>query len=72
MHEGWGVQGGRWGGGCVAPHLRCVVRPPLPRYCCRYVRDMNRDEGPEEALSDFIRFPQWMWRNTVVRDFLGW
>ena len=26
----------------------------------------------EEALSDFIRFPTWMWRNTAVRDFLNW
>ncbi len=26
----------------------------------------------DEALSGFDRFPAWMWRNTVVRDFLDW
>lgn len=30
------------------------------------------DQTAEEALGDFIRFPQWMWRNTAVRDFLTW
>jgi erythromycin esterase-like protein len=30
------------------------------------------DASPEDALSDFIRFPQWMWRNTAVRDFVAW
>jgi predicted phosphoribosyltransferase/erythromycin esterase-like protein len=26
----------------------------------------------EEALSDFRRFPRWMWRNTDVVDFVKW
>ena len=30
------------------------------------------DDSPEEALRGFERFPAWMWRNTVVRDFVGW
>jgi erythromycin esterase-like protein/predicted phosphoribosyltransferase len=38
----------------------------------RYVRDTGDDTSPVEALDDFRRFPQWMWRNTVVRDFIGW
>ena len=25
-----------------------------------------------EALGGFLRFPQWMWRNTDVLDFIGW
>jgi erythromycin esterase-like protein len=25
-----------------------------------------------EALGGFTRFPAWMWRNTVVRDFVEW
>src|SRR5205823_5714074 len=25
-----------------------------------------------EALNDFRRFPSWMWRNTVVVDFIEW
>jgi erythromycin esterase-like protein/predicted phosphoribosyltransferase len=38
----------------------------------RYVRGMGDDAGAEEALSDFRRFPAWMWRNTVVADFVEW
>jgi erythromycin esterase-like protein/predicted phosphoribosyltransferase len=38
----------------------------------RFVRGESDDESPEEALSDFRRFPAWMWRNTVVAEFVGW
>lgn len=38
----------------------------------RYVRSLGEDQTPEEALRGFERFPAWMWRNTVVRDFVGW
>ncbi len=43
----------------------------------RYVRGLDsisggEDDSPEEALRGFQRFPAWMWRNTVVRDFVGW
>lgn len=38
----------------------------------RYVRGVGEDSTPEEALRGFQRFPAWMWRNTVVRDFVGW
>jgi len=38
----------------------------------RYVRGLGTDDTPEEALRGFERFPAWMWRNTVVRDFVGW
>lgn len=38
----------------------------------RYVRGLGGDDSPEEALRGFERFPGWMWRNTVVRDFVGW
>jgi erythromycin esterase-like protein/predicted phosphoribosyltransferase len=38
----------------------------------RYVRGESDDDGPDEALSDFRRFPVWMWRNTVVEEFVGW
>jgi len=38
----------------------------------RYVRGTGDDQSPEEALRGFQRFPAWMWRNTVVRDFVGW
>jgi erythromycin esterase-like protein len=33
----------------------------------RYVRG-----GSEPPLEDFHRFPQWMWRNSDVRDFVDW
>ena len=38
----------------------------------RYVRGLGGDDSPDEALRGFQRFPAWMWRNTVVRDFVGW
>lgn len=38
----------------------------------RYVRGRSPDSSAEEALEDFQRFPRWMWRNTVVRDFIEW
>jgi erythromycin esterase-like protein len=37
----------------------------------RYVRGLS-DEVAVTALSGFERFPAWMWRNTVVRDFVEW
>ncbi|MFZ0717934.1 erythromycin esterase family protein [Mycobacterium sp.] len=38
----------------------------------RYVRGMGEDSTGEQALRGFERFPSWMWRNTVVRDFVDW
>jgi erythromycin esterase-like protein len=38
----------------------------------RYVRGRGRDADASEALSDFRRFPSWMWRNADVLDFVGW
>ena len=38
----------------------------------RYVRGIGDDLDSVEALSDFKRFPQWMWRNADVLDFVGW
>ncbi|MCV7310420.1 erythromycin esterase family protein [Mycobacterium paraffinicum] len=38
----------------------------------RYVRGIGDDTSADEALSGFERFPAWMWRNTVVRDFVEW
>jgi erythromycin esterase-like protein/predicted phosphoribosyltransferase len=38
----------------------------------RYVRGVGDDASPDEALSAFERFPTWMWRNTVVAEFVGW
>ncbi|HEY7234147.1 MAG TPA: erythromycin esterase family protein [Gemmatimonadaceae bacterium] len=38
----------------------------------RFVRGRGRDAEASEALADFVRFPQWMWRNAEVLDFVGW
>jgi erythromycin esterase-like protein/predicted phosphoribosyltransferase len=38
----------------------------------RYVRGMSDDLDALEALTDFRRFPTWMWRNTVVVEFIEW
>jgi erythromycin esterase-like protein len=38
----------------------------------RYVRGLSDDADAGAALSGFERFPAWMWRNTVVRDFVEW
>jgi erythromycin esterase-like protein len=38
----------------------------------RYVRGRSGDRNAEEALAGFKRFPQWMWRNADVLDFVGW
>jgi erythromycin esterase-like protein/predicted phosphoribosyltransferase len=38
----------------------------------RYVRGADDDDKADEALSDFRRFPVWMWRNTVVAEFVQW
>ena len=38
----------------------------------RYARGLGNDGSATEALSGFERFPAWMWRNVVVRDFVDW
>ena len=38
----------------------------------RYVRGRSTDADAVDALGGFARFPQWMWRNADVLDFVGW
>lgn len=38
----------------------------------RYVMGLSKDEDANEALSDFRRFPAWMWRNRDVLGFVDW
>jgi len=38
----------------------------------RWVRGADEDADATEALGGFRRFPQWMWRNADVLDFIGW
>ena len=37
-----------------------------------YVRNQDGAPDAERALSGFTRFPQWMWRNADMVDFVGW
>jgi erythromycin esterase-like protein len=45
---------------------------PDSRRVDRYVRGRAADADANAALSGFKRFPQWMWRNTVVLEFVEW
>src|SRR5437763_6607362 len=36
----------------------------------RYLVNQSDDRSADEALEGFRRFPTWMWRNEVVRDFV--
>ncbi len=38
----------------------------------RFVRGESGDVDSVDALGGFKRFPQWMWRNADVLDFVGW
>jgi erythromycin esterase-like protein len=38
----------------------------------RFVRGFSDDADATDALDGFRRFPQWMWRNAAVLDFVGW
>ncbi len=38
----------------------------------RYVTGRSDDRDAAAALAGFERFPQWMWRNEVVVDFVEW
>jgi erythromycin esterase-like protein len=38
----------------------------------RFVRGRGIDADATDALAGFKRFPQWMWRNADVLDFVGW
>jgi erythromycin esterase-like protein len=37
-----------------------------------YVQGRSQDRNADEALSGFKRFPTWMWRNTVLLEFVEW
>jgi erythromycin esterase-like protein len=38
----------------------------------RYVMEASDDQSAVDALGDFTRFPAWMWRNTVIVEFIEW
>ena len=38
----------------------------------RYIQRASDDRDGEQALSDFKRFPRWMWRNGVIVELIEW
>jgi erythromycin esterase-like protein len=62
--------------------MPCAPRPSLFRTAGadwpdafranRWVRGESADISARGALSDFERFPRWMWRNSEVVRFLAW
>lgn len=38
----------------------------------RYATGISREKDTRTALSDFRRFPSWLWRNTVMLGFVEW
>jgi len=38
----------------------------------RYVNGLGFDKNAIQSLSDYERFPTWMWKNDVVADFAEW
>jgi erythromycin esterase-like protein len=45
--------------------------PDAYRVDC-YLKGDGGDASADEALAGFKRFPTWMWRNEVVREFVDW
>jgi erythromycin esterase-like protein len=45
---------------------------PAAQRVHRYVMNESSDDSAAAALSDFTRFPAWMWRNTVIVEFVEW
>jgi erythromycin esterase-like protein len=38
----------------------------------QYVRGAGKDSNAIQSLSDYKRFPTWMWKNEIVADFVEW
>lgn len=51
-----------------------IIEGDWPDVCRinRHVRGHGSDGTAEQALSDFTRFPRWMWRNREVLEFVQW
>ena len=57
--------------GCTA--VVAAADRPTAKRVDQYVRGgMEADRDATTALAGFRRFPQWMWRNADVLDFVGW
>jgi erythromycin esterase-like protein len=38
----------------------------------RYIQRSGDDRSAAASLGDFVRFPQWMWRNAVIVELVEW
>lgn len=54
----------------VNMYVRGMTIPPNNSSTNQEERGFALDQTAEQALGDFSRFPTWMWRNTVVVEFL--
>ncbi|CAF1658853.1 unnamed protein product [Adineta ricciae] len=55
--------------------IACEADWPPAYQVNRWVKEMSSSsklKDANDALMDFTRFPVWMWRNTVVLDFISW
>ncbi|CAF0882829.1 unnamed protein product [Adineta ricciae] len=55
--------------------IACEADWPPAYRVNRWVKEMSSSsklQDANDALKDFTRFPVWMWRNTVVLDFINW
>src|ERR1700730_11952610 len=46
--------------------------PTEVRRVDEFVRDKSTDALASASLTDFGRFPAWLWRNAEMLDFVGW
>ncbi|CAF3573475.1 unnamed protein product [Adineta steineri] len=54
--------------------IACEADWPPAYRVNRWVKGISSStiKDANDALKDFTRFPSWMWRNTVVLDFISW
>lgn len=58
----------------IVDHFDAVAKGDWPDAARvhRYVTGTGNGDNPDSALDAIVRFPRWMWRNTVVRGFIDW
>jgi erythromycin esterase-like protein len=57
---------------CGITGVVCEADWPHAYRVNQYVNAIGNDTSAEESLRGFARFPQWMWRNQDVVEFVDW